>query len=171
MLWIWLIVCAFLAVVAEAIAGRHGLVLPVCGATLFYFTVVSSWRRALVPFLVAGVVLDLTLIRTTPATALLVLPITVLALFWRWHGDCRNVPAQVIPGAMVGLMSSCGLVLMESVPIEPWSVALARRSVGIIVQTTVAGAVLLPVLTRFLDRTAEKLDFPQYSAIQDNLLP
>lgn len=164
--WVWLFWCAFCAALAEIILGNYGTPVPVWGGAAVYFTVVMGWRRAFVPLAFAGTIMDMTLSRSFPVSAIALPAVMVLALFWRRHGDCRAAGLQWIPGALLGLIVGAGTAVWEILPDGIRHGSWPWHSLWFTVHTMAAGALLLPLLCWLLDLGASRLALPLYRDIQ-----
>lgn len=169
MLWVWLFVASFGAVFLQVVSGCHGLQLPLFAVTSFYFTVALGWRRPLPAIVIMGTMLDLLLARTAPVSLLLLPPIMMLALLWRRQCNCRAALAQAFPGFITGLVHGSGLLVLQCLATERWHIGLLWHCVRILAQEALGGALLLPLVCRVLDATADRLGLPLYRDIQDRL--
>lgn len=93
------------AVVAELCFGQSGMLVPLTAVTGFYFTVSQKWNKAVVPFVVACVLLDLSYGRLLPLSTLHVPLILVAGTFWREHGNTMSLITQVLPGCAIGVVA------------------------------------------------------------------
>ena len=166
MWFLWLICCAFSAVVIELLAGGYGLVLPVFLVTSFYFTVVRGWREPLPVLMVMGTILDLAVGRGVPAMLLLLLPVQALGQYWRKFGDCRSAGAQALPGLAMGLVIGTGLVLVLRLPGSGWGLGLLSDTIRVTTQAVVGSALLLPLECKVLDRAAKAMALSQYRKVR-----
>ena len=167
MIWVWLCVCTFVAVVLEALLGNSGLPVPLVAIVTFYFTVLLGWKSVFIPAVVAGTLLDLLLSRTFP-TALMLFPgVMAVALFWRQHGDCRAISAQALPGLLIGAIIGVGRVILEVWAAELWCLGLVYRSLWLLLLFVLSSLALTPLLFAGLDRLAKGLDLPLYRKVQE----
>jgi uncharacterized protein YqgC (DUF456 family) len=164
---IWVMCCAFLALVSERLVGDYGLALPVFPVVVFYFTVVLGWRPTAVLFLAFGTVLDLAFGRDLPVAVLEVILVQVLARYWRRHGDCRHGGAQAVAGFVVG--ACCGLLelLLLVLPGARWEPSLAGEAACALSEVAFGATLLLPLLRAWLDAAAEHMVFDCYNQVRD----
>jgi hypothetical protein len=163
---VWLCVTAFCATWLEILVGTAGLPLPVLAATAFYLTAVFGWRPMLVPALACGTALDLAFGHVGPTAVLALVLVMALAGFWRRQGDCRSLPLQAVPGALVGIAYGGVLILCGKALSGPLSLGLLLHSVLMLLGVLVLGAGLQPLLCHALDRLALQLHLPRYLEIQ-----
>ena len=166
MIWVWLCWCAFCAVLVELVFGTYGLAVPAVAAVAYYFAVVLGWGPAFLVAAPAGYALDLILARGVPATPLVVVAALGLGVFWRRHGDCDEPVAQSVPGGMLGFAAGAVLMALVSLPHEPPRAVFGWHGALLVLESTLAGAAGVPLLCRFLDACAFRLDMPQYREVQ-----
>ena len=164
---VWVICCAFLALVTELLAGDYGAALPLFPLVVFYFTVVLGWRSTAVLFLALGTVLDLAFGRMLPVSVLEVIVVQALAVFWRRHGDCRHAGAQAVAGFAVGACDGALALLLLVLPGARWESSLAGEALCVVGEASLAAAILLPLLRAGLDTAAEHMVFDCYTQVRD----
>jgi hypothetical protein len=163
MLALAITVILFAAVLLELWAGTNGCCLPAVALAGFYATVAWGWRASFVPLLLTAVILDATLGRRFPVSALLLAPaVLFLARFWRRKGNCRQLSVQWVPGALVGFIQGALLLASEGLLVERLFWRLAVQDAWYWAQYTVTGALLLGAACAVLDRIARALNLPVY---------
>jgi len=164
----WILLVVFCALLAELAAGGFGLAVPFLAVVVFYLSTVYGWRLVTVPALLAGAVLDVTLGRHAPVTALLVLPLVIsLARFWRHEGVCRYLMVQTLPGAFLGLIQAAVLLSVESFMVERFFWRLLFHNLWVAAELCVAGMLALPSVCAALDWLARLLALPRYQEVQE----
>jgi hypothetical protein len=164
---VWILTVGFLAVLAEILLGNCGLAVPLLGLCLFYFAGVFGWWRLLVPACILAALLDAALGRKIPLAVLDLLPVLSLAMFWRWHGDCRHPLAQTLPGFALGVF-----FVGQDLARHAWlpggaSYAVAWPAALIHAFTLLGGFMVgLPLLCHGLDFLAARMKLPLYGEAQ-----
>ena len=166
MFFLWLICCSYVAAIIEWLAGGHALVLPVFLVVAFYFTVLRGWRDVWLVLAVLGTVLDLAFGRSVPVTLMVLVPVQMLAGWWRRLGDCRHWEAQMFPGLGLGLMSGVGLLILLRIPGSDWGRGMTLDVIRVLGETVVGAALLLPLVCVVLDRGAKAMALPQYRKVR-----
>ncbi|MBQ7652029.1 MAG: hypothetical protein IJS15_13775 [Victivallales bacterium] len=155
--------CLAVAVIAELCFGLSGLMVPLTAISGFYFTVTQRWDRAVIPFLVASTVLDLSYGRLAPLSMLLVPLVLVAGSYWRIHGNTRSLATQVLPGCMIGvgafittsLYAACyGMNSGRILDFLPFRTA---------VQCFASGGCAMPILVIILDTVMRAFGYRRYS--------
>lgn len=167
MTWVWLVFCSFFSMLLETVLSTHGVAVPAVHAVAFYLVVAYGWQRVLVPTAVAGMMLDVVLGRVFPCSLLALPLVMVMALFWRRQGDCRHRALQVIPGALVGLVTGTVAVACERALPAQFNGQLVLGLAALILRVALGGAVALPVLAWALDGVARRLAVCDYSNVQE----
>ena len=171
MLWAWVCICSLSAVAAELLAGTCGLVVPALASASFYFTVVLGWRASVVPLVAAASLTDVLTGHTWPSCVIMTVPVMMLSLLWRRHGDCRHITVQALLGAAIGLGYGGGIVLLEVVLVEAWCWAMVRHSLRVLAGACVSGLIGLPLLCHWLDKLAHGLALPRLADVQRSGVP
>lgn len=171
MLWAWVCICSLSAVAAELLAGTCGLVVPALASASFYFTVVLGWRASVVPLVAAASLTDVLTGHTWPSCVIMTVPVMMLSLLWRRHGDCRHITVQALLGAAIGLGYGGGIVLLEVVLVEAWCWAMVRHGLHTVAASSLCGLVALPFLCHWLDRLAQGLALPRLANARRSEVP
>ena len=166
MLWAWVCICSFCAVVIDAVAGTWGLALPALASAAFYLTVVTGWRGAVFPLMAAACLTDVLNGHCWPSSVILTVPVMLVALLWRRHGDCRHIGVQAALGAAIGLGYHGGVMLLEVVLVETWGWAMIRHGLRVLAGACVSGLVVMPLLCRCLDGLAHGLALPRLADVR-----
>jgi hypothetical protein len=163
MLALAIVVIMFAALLTELWAGAHNGCLPAVAVAGFYVTVAWGWRVTFLPLLLTATIIDATLGRHFPVSALLLAPaILLFARFWRREGNCRPPGIQFIPGALIGCMQGVLLLVNESLLAERLFWRLLVQDMWYWCQYTVGGALLLITACTVLDPVARMLALPVY---------
>jgi uncharacterized YccA/Bax inhibitor family protein len=160
---VWTLVCSFLAVGVELVIGKYGLVVPVFASTAFCLITAQGGKRAFPTLALTGAILDLSYARHVPAQLLLLPLLIVTSEIWRKHGDCQHPAAQLLPGCIIGAVSSAILVLVVRLPGSTWGWDILWRNGWIILQGLFGGAILVPCLAPFLDGWGQRFGLPLYA--------
>ncbi len=166
MKWLWLMTVLTLAALLELAAAAQRLLIPVLALSGVYLAVVYGGKRVIVLLLFAAVLLDAVLMRHGPATSLAVLPALSIAAFWRRHGNCRHLPAQVVPGLVAAVAYTLTLMAWKALTASPLVLAELMMDSIFLVEAAVGGALLMPVLCALLDMCAFRLQLPLYAEVR-----
>ena len=160
---IWLIFISASSVILEVCLGHFGYTIPLTAMTGFYLTVACTWRKTIICFLAACVLLDLGFGRPFPVSWLLVPYVMLLAQYWRLHGNTTERLLQVLPGIAVGAGAvGCALAygamrsFLSETPADSFSPSM-------VLQALVSSVVLMPILTVLLDAFASSLALRRYA--------
>ncbi len=163
---VWIATVLFAAALGELQAGMVGLGVPLVGVCAFYLTVVFGWQATLLPLAVTAACLDVAWGRQGPLSVCLILPMVLLARFWRNHGDCRHGAAQVVPGLIAGgLLLGMGLVVRLLQP-GAWHGGEPMPELARYVGMVLGAGAGLPLVCAGLDWLAAGLGLPRYADIQ-----
>ena len=160
---VWLIFTSATSVILEVCLGHRGYTIPLTAMTGFYLAVAYTWRRAIICFLAACILLDLGFGRPLPVSWLLVPYVMLLAQYWRQHGNTTERLLQVLPGVAVGA-GAVGTTLAYGTMRSFLSETPADSfSTHMVFQALVSSFVLMPILTVVLDSLAKPLALRRYA--------
>lgn len=168
---LWMTVGLLGCALAQVAAGNTGVPLSLLPLAAFYFATAFETKRVAGPALVVGAVLDgLYAHVTLPCTLAVALGLLV-SRFWRSHGNCRVVPAQAIPGAVLAFADSIIRLLSTFAATGGPASPDARRAFWQMPILTVTGALLLPVLLIAFDRFADSLGLKRFVDAREHAYP
>ena len=161
---VWFIFTSAASIILEVCLGHYGYTIPLTAMTGFYLAVAYTWRKAILCFLVACVLLDLGFGRPFPVSWLMVPYVMLLAQYWRKHGNTKERLLQVLPGLAIGagaIACVAAYGAMRSFLSETPAEMVSSRMV---IQALASSFILLPVLTVFLDSLAKSLGLRRYTS-------
>ncbi|MDQ0291594.1 hypothetical protein [Oligosphaera ethanolica] len=162
--WLWLIIVLLLAALLELLAGGSGFAMPVLAVAGFYFAVLRHWRPLLLPYMAAGLALDLCFARVVPPHVLIMPLVLFGGRMWCFSGELKTPLVQALPGAGVGLLASLAVVggqLLQghAVLSQPGQVLFY------VLENVLWGMILLPLSCLVLDGVARFLALRRYSRV------
>ena len=92
----------------------------------------------------------------------LLFPVLLFSLFWRRFGD-RRWGTQLFPGLMFGLVYATFQLVSDNLSLFPWHWQAAPSYLfRVLLTSTIAAAIIVPLLVLFLDYVGAKLEFTTY---------
>lgn len=155
----------FLSVYIEVLAGSMGLILPFTALSVFYFSITFGWRTGLFIGIFAGTVLDMLYGRALIISPITMIAVAIFSVIWLHQGEPESVLLHFLPGTIVALISVLPLLLINTV----FHGGLLNNFF-ILLLSTVAGAMLLPILIPVYDALAKKLDLLMYRGAKNRAL-
>lgn len=159
----------WIAVWLQAAAGTMRIALPLIVVAAFYYAVPAGRARAALVALPAAGLLDALLVDRALTCTLTAGGAILIADFWRRHGDTRLWFAQAVPGAVLGLGTAAGTLVLQylgqGLPVPgQW-----LENLRYLVWMSLAGLVLLPAAALLLDACAERLHVQRYQDTRRHL--
>jgi len=157
--WVWILFGAFFALFFELFCAYNRLALPSVAVLCFYMGAVFGWRRAVVPFILVGSVLDLVLGRTVPFTPMLVLLVSPLGALCSKFSIRSSIGTFSLLGSTllcVSIFILSGVTELFAVTFlssDGWIYTLWSHAVF-----TVSPFILTPTFIFILDKIAPSMD-------------
>lgn len=155
----------FLSIYFEILAGSLGIIVPFTALSVFYFSVTFGWRSGLFIGLLAGTVLDMLYGRTLMLTPIAMLTVAVFSVVWLHQGEPESVLLHFLPGAITAFITVFPILLINSIYYSAFF-----NNFLILVFSTIAGAMLLPMMIPLYDAIAKKLDLLLYQGAKNRAL-
>lgn len=154
---IFIFLSLFLAIYLEVLVGSMGIIIPLTALSVFYFSVAFGWRMGLFIGLFAGTILDMLYGRAFLLSPYTMLAVAIFSFFWLHQGEPESVLLYFLPGAISAFISVFPLLLVNSIYYGG-----VLSNFFMLVFSSIAGAMLLPIMIPIYDSLARKLGLLQY---------
>jgi len=147
----------FLSLYFEVLVGSMGIFIPLTSLSVFYFAINRGWIAGMFIGIIAGAALDLLYGRTMMLSPFTMMFIAIISVFWLHKGEPESVLLHFLPGAFVAFIVTFPILFINSCLYESF-----MQNFFNLVFSTVAGAMLMPVMIPLYDALAEKAELPLY---------
>lgn len=155
LMFIFLVI--FVSLYFEVMAGSMGIFIPLTSLAVFYFAINRGWVVGMLIGMIAGTVLDLLYGRTLMLSPFTMMFAAGISLFWLHQGDPESVLLHFLPGAFVAFINTFPILLINSIHYGSY-----MQNFFNLIFSTVAGALILPIMIPLLDALAKKVAIPLY---------
>ncbi len=155
-----------LSIMAEAMIGGFGMIIPLTGMSVFYFSMVHGWRMGLALGFFSGLVLDMLFGRTVPVSTLGLMAVSGVTVFWLLKGETKDFLLHAVPGMMTGLVAvlpAIAIYWRSMLFGGVWDIFF------ILLSSVISGALLLPLIVLCLDAASEWLGMELYRNARENI--
>ena len=142
-----------------------GLIIPLTALSLFYFAIAHGWIAGMFIGILAGTMLDMLYGRTLMFSPFSMMFVAGISIFWLHKGEPESVILHFFPGAFVAFITVFPILLINTI-----HYGAVMSNFFILIFSTVAGAILLPIMIPLYDSLAKKQGLPLYRGAKSRAL-